>query len=300
VRGRHVRDVTVLERICDGLGVPREFMRLAGCADGDGAYPGRVTVAGPLEGVDEEMRRRVLMATAGVAIVGRPVDKLGELMALPGPAPVPLPSRIDGIHVAQVRNLIQRLGEAGNAATADPEVVSAAAARASRLLGCRVPSQSSARCWWRWASCTSRLGGPGSTRGATTARCIITRLRWSWPPRPGTHRYGDLDRPAARLALRRGRLDIAESLAAASVRRWEGISPVSHTRSTIMLATVHVRAGERGGLALAHGAITAVTKLSSIRVRRKLEPLAAALEARPGRDAQDLARMARQAAIAGA
>jgi hypothetical protein len=41
-----VRDVTVLERICDGLGVPREFMRLAGCAEGDGAYPGRVTVAG--------------------------------------------------------------------------------------------------------------------------------------------------------------------------------------------------------------------------------------------------------------
>jgi hypothetical protein len=32
--------------------------------------------------------------------------------------------------------------------------------------------------------------------------------------------YGDLDRPAAELAMRRGRLDLAETLAAASVRRW--------------------------------------------------------------------------------
>ncbi|MGH3868050.1 MAG: hypothetical protein ACRDQ4_18385 [Pseudonocardiaceae bacterium] len=65
-----------------------------------------------------------------------------------------------------------------------------------------------------------------------------------------------------------------------------------------MLATVHVRAGEPGGLPLAHGAITAVRKLSSVEVRRQLQPLAAALAARPGREARDLARMARQAATA--
>lgn len=70
------------------------------------------------------MYRRALLATAGMAVVGRPVDKLGELLALPGPAPVPLPARIDGIHVAQVRNLTRRLGAASNAAT-NPEVLSA-------------------------------------------------------------------------------------------------------------------------------------------------------------------------------
>ncbi|MGH3934246.1 MAG: hypothetical protein ACRDS1_04595, partial [Pseudonocardiaceae bacterium] len=110
--------------------------------------------------------------------------------------------------------------------------------------------------------------------------------------------FGDLDRPAALLALRRGRLDVAEPFAATSVRRWEGVSRVGHTQSVIVLATVHVRAGEPGGLPLAHGAITAVTKISSTRARRRLEPLAAALEARPGHDAQDLARTARQVTAA--
>ncbi|MGH3826928.1 MAG: hypothetical protein ACRDQX_07115, partial [Pseudonocardiaceae bacterium] len=110
--------------------------------------------------------------------------------------------------------------------------------------------------------------------------------------------FGDLDRPAARLALRQGRLDVAESLAAASVRRWAGVSPVGHAHSSIVLATVHVQAGEPGGLPLAHGAITAVSKLSSVRVRRKLEPLASALAARPGRDARDLAQRARQTVTA--
>ncbi|MGH3688307.1 MAG: hypothetical protein ACRDSM_25330, partial [Pseudonocardiaceae bacterium] len=106
-------------------------------------------------------------------------------------------------------------------------------------------------------------------------------------------RYGDLDRPGARLALRAGRLDTAEVLAVASVRRWEGF-PLGHVQSGIVLATVHVRAGERDGLPMAHGVITAVGRLSSVRTRRQLQPLAAALQARPGRDAQDLTRMAQQ------
>ncbi|MBV9162514.1 MAG: hypothetical protein JO281_13390, partial [Pseudonocardiales bacterium] len=108
--------------------------------------------------------------------------------------------------------------------------------------------------------------------------------------------YGDLDRPAALLALRRERLDAAEPLAAASVRRWEGINQRGHAMSSVVLATVHVQAGEHGGAPLAHGAITAVSRLSSVRARRRLHPLAMALEARPSRDAQDLARMAWQVA----
>jgi hypothetical protein len=110
--------------------------------------------------------------------------------------------------------------------------------------------------------------------------------------------YGDLDRPAALVALRRGRLDVAEPFAVASVSRWKGIGQVGHTKSGIVLATIHVRAGEPGGLSLAHSAITAVTKLSSVRARRQLEPLVTALEARPGTDTKDLARLARQVSSA--
>jgi hypothetical protein len=90
---------------------------------------------------------------------------------------------------------------------------------------------------------------------------------------------------------------VAEQFAAASMRRWEGGGQVSLTQSAIVLATIHVRAGEPRGLQLAHGAITSAGKLTSVRARRRLEPLAAALEARRGSDAEQLARMARQVAI---
>ena len=92
--------------------------------------------------------------------------------------------------------------------------------------------------------------------------------------------YGDLDRPTASLALRRGRFDLAESLAATSVLRWEGGRQISRAQSGVLLATIHVKAGESRGSRLAHDAITAVTKLSSVRARRRLEPLVAALESR--------------------
>lgn len=82
----------------------------------------------------------------------------------------------------------------------------------------------------------------------------------------------------------------------ASLRRWETGSLTSRTLTGIVLATIHVKAGEQRGLQLAHRAITDITKLTSVRVRKNLVPLAEALEARPGSDARELARMARQVA----
>jgi hypothetical protein len=123
----------------------------------------------------------------------------------------------------------------------------------------------------------------------------IAKSRQLWSP-TRTDRFGDLDRPAALLALPRGRLDAAESLAEASVRRSEGISQIGRTHSGVVLATVHVRAGEPGGLLLAYDSITAVTKISSVRVRKRLLLLADELAARPGTDAKDLSRMAHQIA----
>ncbi|MCA1676191.1 MAG: hypothetical protein LC799_29780, partial [Actinobacteria bacterium] len=101
---------------------------------------------------------------------------------------------------------------------------------------------------------------------------------------------------AAWLELARGRLDVAEPLAVASVRRWEGGSERARTRSAILLAVIHARSGEPDAPELAHRAITDVTKIASVRTRRRLEPLAAELESRPGSDAKELARMARQVA----
>ncbi len=123
----------------------------------------------------------------------------------------------------------------------------------------------------------------------------LGKSRQLWTP-GRTDASGDLDDVAVRLLLARGRLDAAEPFAVASVRRWEGVSNQrARTASGVLLATVHVRAGERDGLQLAHGAITSVTKLSSVRARQQyLTPLAVALETRPGGDAKQLARNARQ------
>jgi hypothetical protein len=123
----------------------------------------------------------------------------------------------------------------------------------------------------------------------------LAKSRQLWTP-GRTDPTGDLNQVGARLQLDCGRLDTAEQYAMASVRRWEGISNQrARTKAGILLATVHVRAGERDGLQLAHNAITSVTKLSSVRPRQQyLAPLAIALEARPGNDARQLAQMTRE------
>jgi transcriptional regulator with XRE-family HTH domain len=388
LKGRTVRDVTVLERIADGLGIPRGRMRLAGvAASEDGFYGGEVTDADLSEESIAEMFRRHLLALGAITVAGAAV--VGELVELPNPAPVPLPSQLNYVHVGQVRDLIRRLGLAGNASAAEPTVLSAAAAWAEQLLG--VPGTELVRrelmvavaelhieAGWEWfdaghyhqavhhfttalelateagdaylQSTALQFAGmatvehghlddglkflqfslvnaweiPGDEQRAVVigqsgraaqeatvrgdiaiamadlgkldaANVEMAKSRELWLP-TRADRYGDVDRPAALLALRRGRLDVAESLAAASVRRWEGVSQTGRTHSAVVLAAVHVRAGEPGGLALAHGAITAVPKLSSVRVRKRLVLLADELAARPGADAKDLSRMAHQIA----
>ncbi|MGH4015808.1 MAG: helix-turn-helix domain-containing protein [Pseudonocardiaceae bacterium] len=117
-----------------------------------------------------------------------------------------------------------------------------------------------------------------------------------WTPVPADP-FGDMDRPAARLELARGRLDTAEQFAMASVRRWKGGRLISRTTSGLVLATVYVTAGDSRGLSVAHQAITDAGKLGSVRIRRQwVSPLADALEARRGSDYADLARTARQVA----
>lgn len=105
LQGRQVRDVTVLERIADGLEVPRPFLRLLTHAPGeDGTYPEEVTVTEPPEGATEEMHRRAVLFAAPVALWGAPL--LGEVPELPAPpwVPEPLPSRLGMSDVARIEH----------------------------------------------------------------------------------------------------------------------------------------------------------------------------------------------------
>ncbi|MGH3904817.1 MAG: hypothetical protein ACRDTE_11585, partial [Pseudonocardiaceae bacterium] len=290
------------------------------------------------------------------------------------------PSRVDWVHVAKVRDLTRSLGEASNAYGADPEVSSAAATWATRLLnvsGTEPVKQAlkaavallqahagwaafdaglADRTMYHYTRGLELAGAVGDTYlqalaltfaglaieehghpndGLKVLQCAQVKA-WDIPPdhdrrnaveamamahsatalvrlgdpeaahaelakarelwRPSSP-YGDLNRVAALLEIGKGRLDAAEPFAAASVRHQDGgASELGRTHSRVVLATVHVRAGEPGGLGLAHTAITAVSKLSSVRARKRLGPLADALHTRPGADYQELARMARQVA----
>jgi hypothetical protein len=140
------------------------------------------------------------------------------------------------------------------------------------------------------ADAATALARMGDHKGAAVK---MAKARELWPPTPADP-SGDLDRVHARLELDRGRLEAAEPFAAASVRRWEtSRSNRARARSGILLATIHVQAGEPDGLRLAHEVIIEVTKISSQRARQDLTPLAAALDARPSTDAHDLVRTAR-------
>lgn len=142
------------------------------------------------------------------------------------------------------------------------------------------------------ADAATTLASMGEAQAASTE---LAKSRELWQP-AHTDPWGDPDGRVACLEIERGRLDMAEPFAVASVRRWEGISQRGRTLSAVVLATVHVQAGEPDGLAMAHRAITDVTKLSSVHARTRLRPLAVALEGRPGADAKELARMTRQVA----
>lgn len=385
---RQVDNYRVLERIAEGLGIPRERMGLS--YGPDDPYPGEVTVAELEEA--EAMFRRHLLALGGRALTGATVAKLGALLAdLPWPGPTPLPRQLSGVHVTQVRDLTRGLQKSALTVGSTPEVSSAAAAWAMRLLA--VPGVEPVRraLMSALAELHIHAGWAGFDAGhygrsgyhysralelandAGDAYCQTLALNWAglatvehghpndglkilqcaqaktweipqdtggtvvigegsrtaleacglgdsaialaalglpeaadrklatsrelWQP-TRTDPGGDLDRPTAILELERGRLDVAEQLAAASVRRWEGVSHVGRTSSIVVLATIHVRAGERDGLGMAHEAITSVSRLSSVRARRRLHPLADALDTRTGADARDLARTARQVATA--
>jgi hypothetical protein len=126
-------------------------------------------------------------------------------------------------------------------------------------------------------------------------RCLAA-AREGWAPRDAFER-AVMDGSTAGIQLDLHRFDIAESFAAYAVGTYGEGHRRGRTIAELMLAEVHVRAGEPRGLVLARRAIEAVSTLQSAAVRReRLVPLATALEARPGSDAKEIARIAHQVA----
>ena len=121
----------------------------------------------------------------------------------------------------------------------------------------------------------------------------LTRAQDGWQATDATER-GDQNYQAALVHVRLGRLDLAEQLTA-SVNGAGRHRPVG-IFAGILRATIYVQAGEQRGFGMAETAIDAAAGLHSLRARERLDPLASALDARPGSDAQELARMARQVA----
>lgn len=94
-----------------------------------------------IEEVDEDMKRRALLATASIALFNRPI--LGELLELPArpESPTPLPSRLAMADVDAIRNLTGRLRVLARQFGGQGETVSAIAVRSLKLM--KVPAADS-------------------------------------------------------------------------------------------------------------------------------------------------------------
>ncbi len=126
------------------------------------------------------------------------------------------------------------------------------------------------------------------------ARSALAAARDTWQA-PDADDQAEMEWLTALIELNLGRLDVAEGLVATAVRHWDGTDDRRQAvLGSITLAAIHVQAGEPRGLELAHQAITRVAELRSVRARDRLVPLVAALEARPGGEARELAGLARR------
>ncbi len=374
-KGRRVRDVGVLERIADGLGVPRAWMGLS--------YGGQAPDTPSAEvKVDENMQRRVLVATTVAAAMGQAFLGLPELAPPTGQA---LPSRLGMSHVHSVRAVTERLRGVARYYGGQADLFSAAATlytrwmhvpatdavkaqlaaalaelhteagwccydsgldgtglftRALRLAGETRDTYGIANAAWHAGVVLTRTGHPndalkllqlgrcqlrsappatlraedtklptliarvGRTSAGAYARMggvdeatrCLAEARDGCEPRD-TFERADADLGTAVIQRDLGQLDAAEQFATSAARTYSEGHRRGRTITELLLAEIHVRAGEPRGLTMAHDAIEKVSTLQSVAARREwLIPLAIALEARPGTDTQELARTARQIA----
>ncbi len=134
ISGRMVLSVWVLERIADGLGVPRGVMGLSHGLDGPPDVYDEESVT-TTEEVTEDVKRRNFLLAAGAAVVNSPI--LGEpLLGIPTPTDesTPLPARISQSDVDALRNLMWGLRSLARQYGGQADATSNIAARSVRLL----------------------------------------------------------------------------------------------------------------------------------------------------------------------
>ncbi len=130
IKGRPVRQVQVLERVADGLGVDRAWL---GVSHSSG-YAGSVTESA--DEVDDPVKRRAFLAAASAAVWGQPV--LGELLDLPAPGDVPLPLRLGMTDVQSIEDMTGRFRELARQHGGHAAIVSDTATRSARLVSVNV------------------------------------------------------------------------------------------------------------------------------------------------------------------
>ena len=140
---------------------------------------------------------------------------------------------------------------------------------------------------WLHAVSASALADMGHEQAAD----YLAKARDGWQATEASER-ADQNYQSALVYTKLGRLDLAEQLAA-SINGAGRHRPVG-AFANVLRATLHVQTGEPRGLLMAKSAIDAVAPLRSVLARERLQPLAVALETRPGSDAKELARQARQ------
>jgi transcriptional regulator with XRE-family HTH domain len=120
--GRRVMGYDVFVKIAKGLDIPRGFMGLAYDED-------------LLPEVDEDVKRRELLASGGLALFDRPV--FGHLLGLPRPPepPTPLPSRLGKADVTALNALTAELRAWSQRWGGGAQTISAVAYRSEQLLG---------------------------------------------------------------------------------------------------------------------------------------------------------------------
>jgi transcriptional regulator with XRE-family HTH domain len=121
LKGRTVMGYDVFVKIAEGLDIPRGLMGLAYDED-------------LLPDADEDVKRRELLASGGLALFDRPV--LGQLLGLPKrpDAPTPLPSRLGVSDVEAIKALISKLRDMARTYGGCADTVTAVAARSLQLM----------------------------------------------------------------------------------------------------------------------------------------------------------------------
>jgi transcriptional regulator with XRE-family HTH domain len=148
---------------------------------------------------------------------------------------------------------------------------------------------------------TARLARSSATAyavmgGTDEATRHLAMVNDGWEPREAFERAA-ANFGIAGIQSHLGQFDAAEQFAASALRIYGESHRRGRTQAQLLLAEVHIRAGEPQGMTLARQAIDGVSALRSVAVRRELLiPLAAALESRPGTDTRELARVARKVA----